>query len=49
MSGYPAETVTLRGNRLIQDTPLLPKPFRKAELARFVRGALDEGEEAQFQ
>jgi hypothetical protein len=45
MSGYPAETLMPRADSLARDTPLLPKPFRKAALATAVREALDDGKE----
>ncbi len=44
MSGYPAESPMPRAGGLDRDTPLLPKPFRKAALAKAVRNALDDGE-----
>jgi CheY-like chemotaxis protein len=44
MSGYPAESLMPRAGSLGRDTPLLPKPFRKAALAKAVRNALDDGE-----
>lgn len=43
MSGYAAGAVVNNG-MLDDGTPLLSKPFRKAELARQVRAILDQGE-----
>ncbi len=40
MSGYPAEALAHQG-KLGEDIPLLSKPFRKAELAHWVREELD--------
>ena len=48
MSGYPAEAQMPRAGSLYRDSPLLPKPFRKAALARSVRDALDGVEEARL-
>jgi len=45
MSGYPAEAQMPRADSLCRDAPLLPKPFRRAALARSVRDALDGVEE----
>ena len=45
MSGYPADSLMPRAGSLGRDTPLPPKPFRKAVLAKAVRNALDDGEE----
>ncbi len=45
MSGYPAEALMPRAGDSGRDTPLLPKPFRKAALAKAVRNALDDGDE----
>jgi CheY-like chemotaxis protein len=42
MSGYAAEVLLEEGD-LEPGTELLHKPFRKAELARMVRKALDRG------
>ena len=39
-SGYPLETLATRG-QLTQDSPLLNKPYRMADLARMVRQRLD--------
>jgi signal transduction histidine kinase len=46
MSGYPTEALMQRAGSLGRDTPLLAKPFRKAALAKAVRNALDDGDEA---
>ncbi len=40
MSGYPAEGLAHQG-KLGEDIPLLSKPFRKVELAHWVREELD--------
>ena len=40
MSGYPAEALAHQG-KLGEDIPLLSKPFRKVELAHWVREELD--------
>lgn len=40
-SGYPQESLTGRGE-VDPDAPILTKPYRKAELARRIREALDE-------
>jgi CheY-like chemotaxis protein len=40
-SGYPQEALTSRG-QIDPDARILPKPYRKAELARRVREALDD-------
>ena len=40
MSGYSRDILT-RDGRLAEDVTLLGKPFRKADLARTVRAALD--------
>jgi PAS domain S-box-containing protein len=42
-SGYPQEALASRG-QLDPDARILTKPYRKAELARRVREALDEGD-----
>ncbi|HYD74323.1 MAG TPA: PAS domain S-box protein [Candidatus Binatia bacterium] len=42
-SGYPQEALASRG-QLDPEARMLNKPYRKAELARFVRAALDEAD-----
>jgi CheY-like chemotaxis protein len=41
MSGYPRAAI-FRNGALDADTHLLSKPFAKSELARMVRGVMDE-------
>jgi FixJ family two-component response regulator len=42
MSGY-TDNALGRGGQIDADIRLLNKPFRKSDLARMIRGALDEG------